>query len=130
MADSRSIEDFSRIFVKERDASFLTIHVFDLYHSPQRLKQNQYDIVYRILLDKEYEALLTRAGFTDIQIYGDDVSSYNKDGKRLIVVARTPWFFRANVIAKNNPPSFRWGIIAFTHFAIISPAFLPNPLPR
>lgn len=80
--------DFSRIFVKEHDERFQTIHVLDLFHSPQRLESNQYDIVYRILLDDDYKRLLSQAGFTSIQVYGDySMNSYNKKSWRLIVVA-------------------------------------------
>lgn len=81
--------DFSRIFVKEQDARFQTIHVLDLYHSKERLENNQYDIVYKIILDDDYRRLLTEAGFDDIQIYGGyDRSPYDKESRRLIVVAR------------------------------------------
>ena len=80
--------DFSRIFVKEHDDRFQTIHVLDLFHSAQRLESNQYDIVYRILLDDDYKRLLSQAGFTSIQVYGDySMNSYNKKSWRLIVVA-------------------------------------------
>lgn len=81
--------DFSRIFVKEHDAYFQTIHVLDLYHSKERLENNQYDIVYKIILDDDYRRLLKEAGFDDIQVYGDyDRSPYDKKSMRLIVVAR------------------------------------------
>lgn len=81
-------EDFSRIFIKEHDEQFQTIHVLDLYHNPQRMENNQYDIVYRILLDDDYRKLLSGAGFSNIQIYGDyDLSPYDKKSKRLIVIA-------------------------------------------
>lgn len=81
-------EDFSRIFFKEHDEQFQTIHVLDLFHNQQRLEHNQYDIIYRILLDEDYRKLLSQAGFTNIQIYGDyDLTPYDKDSKRLIVVA-------------------------------------------
>ena len=81
-------EDFSRIFVKEHDNLCQTIHIVDLFHSSHRLEHNQYDIVYRILLDDDYRKLLTEAGFTDIQIYGDyDMSLYDKSSRRLIAVA-------------------------------------------
>lgn len=81
-------EDFSRIFVKERDDRFQTIHILDLYHSPQRMEQNQYDVVYRILLDEDYRRLLSQAGYTNIQIYGDyHFTSYNQTSQRLVVVA-------------------------------------------
>jgi SAM-dependent methyltransferase len=82
-------EDFSRVFVKEHDDSFQTIHVLDLFHSPKRMESNQYDIVYRLLLDKDYERLLTAAGYKDIRIYGDyDRSKYCEESWRLIVVAQ------------------------------------------
>lgn len=81
--------DFSRVFVKEHDERFQTIHVLDLFHSPERNESNQYDIVYRILLDDDYRRLLTEAGFSDIRIYGDyAMSEYTKDSRRLIAVAR------------------------------------------
>ncbi len=81
--------DFSRVFVKEHDSRFQTIHVLDLYHSPQRMEQNQYDIVYRILLDDDYRQLLSQAGFGNIQIYADyHFGEYNKNSRRLIVVAQ------------------------------------------
>lgn len=82
-------EDFSRIFVKEQDDRFQTIHVLDLYHSEKRLENNQYEIVYRILLDEDYRRLLAEAGFSDVQIYGDyDRTPYDHASRRLIVVAK------------------------------------------
>ena len=81
-------EDFSRIFVKEHDDIFQTIHVLDLFHSKNRIENNQYDIVYRKLLDDDYRWLLSEAGFKKINIYGDyDLSEYSKKSWRLIVVA-------------------------------------------
>jgi hypothetical protein len=60
-----------------------------LFHSDNRTESNQYDIVYRIILDDEYKRLLTEAGFDDICIYGDyDMSAYSEKSHRLIVVAR------------------------------------------
>jgi ubiquinone/menaquinone biosynthesis C-methylase UbiE len=82
-------KDFSRIFVKEHDGKFQTIHVLDLFHSDNRTEGNQYDIVYRIILDDEYKRLLVAAGFEDIHIYGDyGMSAYTEESRRLIVVAR------------------------------------------
>lgn len=82
-------EDFSRIFIKENDNYLQNIHVLDIHHSPCRLEHNQYDIVYRILLDNDYRNLLIQAGFSDIQIYGGyDMSVYDKSSQRLIVVAK------------------------------------------
>lgn len=81
--------DFSRIFVKDRDDNFLTIHVLDLFHSKTRTENNQYDIVYRILFDDDYRRLLSAAGFQNIQIYGSYVrETYDETSRRLIVVAQ------------------------------------------
>lgn len=82
-------EDFSRVFVKEQDGRLQTIHVLDLFHSPRRTQSNQYDIVYRILLDEDYRKLLSQAGFCDVRMYGGyDFAPYNEKSGRLIVVAR------------------------------------------
>jgi ubiquinone/menaquinone biosynthesis C-methylase UbiE len=81
-------EDFSRIFVTNYDNKLQTIHVLDLFHSENRLENNQYDIIYRLLLDNEYRQLLSKAGFENIQIYGDYLmDNYDENSKRLIVVA-------------------------------------------
>lgn len=81
--------DFSRIFVKEQDGRFQTIHVLDLFHSKEHLESNQYDIVYRILLDENYKRLLSQAGFSNIQTYGDyQKSPYDRSSRRLAVVAQ------------------------------------------
>lgn len=82
-------DDFSRIFVKEHNHEFQTIHVLDLYHSKDRLENNQYDVVYKIILDDDYRRLLKEAGFGDVQIYGDyDRSPYDESSRRLIVIAK------------------------------------------
>ena len=81
-------EDFSRIFVMEQNGVFQTIHVLDLFHSKDRIENNQYDIVYRILLDNDYRRLLAEAGFNSIDIYGSyDMSKYDEESRRMIVVA-------------------------------------------
>ncbi len=82
-------KSFSRIFVKEHDERFQTIRVLDLFHSEKRMESNQYDIVYRILLDGDYNRLLTEAGYTNIRIFGDyDRTPYDETSSRLIVVAQ------------------------------------------
>ncbi len=81
--------DFSRVFVKEQDGQFQTIHVLDLFHSAERLENNQYDIVYRILLEEDYRRLLQQAGFDQIYTYGDyNQGPYTKESIRLVVVAQ------------------------------------------
>jgi len=80
--------DFSRIFVLERENQFQTVHILDLFHSENRTESNQYDMVRRIILDNEYKELLSKVGFENIQIYGDyDMNEYNENSRRLIVVA-------------------------------------------
>jgi len=80
--------DFSRIFVLERDNQFQTIHILDLFHSENRTESNQYDMVRRIILDNDYRKLLSEAGFENVQIFGDyNMNEYNEKSKRLIVVA-------------------------------------------
>jgi len=80
--------DFSRIFVKEHNDQFLTVHVLDLFHSAQRLESTQNDFVFRILFDEDYKRLLSQAGFKNIEIYGDyNMNNYNENSWRLIVVA-------------------------------------------
>lgn len=82
-------EDFSRIFVKEHTKDFQTIHILDLYHTADRIESNQYEVVYKIILDDDYRRLLTSAGFSDIKIYGDySFAPYDKNSRRLIVVAK------------------------------------------
>jgi ubiquinone/menaquinone biosynthesis C-methylase UbiE len=82
-------EDFTRVFIKEKSDKFYTINVLDLFHSKKRMESNQYKIIYRLLLDKEYKKFLSEGGFKSIKIYGDyNFSKYNRKSKRLIVVAK------------------------------------------
>ena len=82
-------EDFTRVYVKEHDDRFQIIHILDLYHSKNRLENQQYDVKYRLLFDEDYKKLLLKAGFTDICIYGDYYRRpYTKDSRRLIIVAK------------------------------------------
>ncbi len=82
-------EDFTRVYVKEHDERFQTIHILDLFHGKGRLGNRQYDVTYRLLFDKEYEELLTEAGFDTVRFYGDyKQNPYTPDSRRLIVVAK------------------------------------------
>jgi len=81
-------KDFSRIFIKEHNKEFQTIHILDLYHSEKWIENNQYDIIYKIILDNDYRKLLQKAKFENIRIFGDyDMNEYNENSKKLIVVA-------------------------------------------
>lgn len=81
--------DFSRVFIKEHDESFLTVHILDLFHSPQRTESRQHAVRYRILLEEDYRRLLNEAGFSRVSVYGDyQRSVYDKTkSMRCIVVA-------------------------------------------
>ncbi len=82
-------EDFTRVYVKEYDDRFQTIHILDLYHSNDRLENHQYDVKYRLLFDDDYKDLLSKAGFKDIMIFGDyHRNNYTEDSRRLIIVAK------------------------------------------
>lgn len=81
-------QDFSRVFVKEYDEQFQTIHIVDLFHDEHHVESNQYDIKYRLLLDEDYKRLLEEAGYKKINIYGDySQNPYDKNSMKLIVVA-------------------------------------------
>lgn len=82
-------EDFTRVYVKEYDDRFQTIHILDLFHSGDRLENRQYDVKYRLLFDDDYRKLLSEAGFCDIWFYGDySGNPYTSESRRLIVVAK------------------------------------------
>lgn len=82
-------EDFTRVYVKEYDDRFQTIHILDLFHSDDRLENQQYDVKYRLLFENEYKELLSKAGFEEVHFYGDyNRNPYTDDSRRLIVVAK------------------------------------------
>ncbi len=81
-------KEFSRVFVKEHDERFQTIHVVDLIHRDDCAQSNQYDIKYRLLLDTDYRTLLQKAGYHNINIYGDyHQNPYDENSLKLIVAA-------------------------------------------
>ena len=60
-----------------------------LFHSKDRLENRQYDVKYRLLFDKDYTDLLTKAGFDDVRVYGDYYRNhYTEESRRLIIVAK------------------------------------------
>ena len=82
-------EDFTRVYIKEHDDRFQTIHILDLFHSKERLENLQYDVKYRLLFDDDYRELLSKAGFSMINIYGDyHRNPYTDESRRLIIVAK------------------------------------------
>jgi ubiquinone/menaquinone biosynthesis C-methylase UbiE len=82
--------DFSRVFARDIEEHFQTIHILDVFHSEERQRLEQHDIRIRIILEDEYRALLTEAGFSDVRIYGGyDRQAYDRrTSMKLIVIAR------------------------------------------
>jgi glycine/sarcosine N-methyltransferase len=82
--------DFSRVFARDIEEHFQTIHILDVFHSEERCALERHDIRIRIILDEEYLALLKEADFSDVHIYGGyDRQAYDRAASmKLIVVAR------------------------------------------
>jgi glycine/sarcosine N-methyltransferase len=82
--------DFSRVFARDIEEHFQTIHILDVFHSEERHGLERHDIRIRIILDEEYRALLKEAGFSDVHIYGSyGRQAYDRGtSMKLIVVAR------------------------------------------
>lgn len=81
--------DFSRIFVMEYLDETLRINVLDLIHSENEQDFNVCSFEYRVILQDDYERMLTQVGYRDAQYYGSyDFDPYDKErSNRLIVVA-------------------------------------------
>jgi SAM-dependent methyltransferase len=83
--------DFSRVFARDIEEHFQTIHVLDVFHSEARMGMQRHDIRIRILLDEEFRDLVREAGFASVSIFGDyDGRPYDRTSSmKLIVVAGT-----------------------------------------
>ena len=81
--------DFSRVFARDIEEHFQTIHVLDVFHSNERMGMKQHDIRIRIVLDEEYRELLQEAGFSTVAVLGGyDGRPYDRTSSmKLIVVA-------------------------------------------
>ena len=81
--------DFSRVFARDIEEHFQTVHMLDVFHGEQRRGMERHDIRIRIILDEEYRALLQEAGFAKINVYGGyDRRPYDPSASmKLIVVA-------------------------------------------
>ncbi len=82
--------DFSRVFAIEYFDETLRINVLDLFHSENEQDFKVCSFEYRIILQDDYERLLTQAGYSERQYYGDyRFDPYDKErSNRLLVVAR------------------------------------------
>lgn len=81
-------KDFSRVFVKEIKGHLQTIHILDIFHGVPETRLEHHKVTYRILLDTDYQRLLTEAGYQKIEVMGDwDRSPYEPaTSERLIVL--------------------------------------------
>ena len=83
--------DFSRVFARDIEEHFQTIHILDVFHSEGRMGMQQHDIRIRVLLDAEFRDLVREAGFASCSIFGGyDGGPYDRaSSMKLIVVAGT-----------------------------------------
>ena len=83
--------DFSRVFARDIEEHFQTIHILDVFHSEGRMDMQQHDIRIRVLLDEEFRDLVREAGFASVSILGGyDGGPYDRTtSMKLIVVAGT-----------------------------------------
>lgn len=83
--------DFSRVFARDIEEHFQTIHVLDVFHSEARMGMQRHDIHIRVLLDEEFRDLLHEAGFASVSILGGyGGEPYDRTSSmKLIVVAGT-----------------------------------------
>ena len=83
--------DFSRVFARDIEEHFQTIHILDVFHSDERRGMKRHDVRIRIVLDEEYRDLLREAGFSSVNVLGGyDGRPYDRTSSmRLIVVAGT-----------------------------------------
>ena len=82
--------DFTRLFVRDIEEHFQSIHILDIFHSGDHSEMKQHDIRIRIILDEEYLSLMKEAGFSRVELFGGyDQSPYDREHSwKMIVVAR------------------------------------------
>jgi SAM-dependent methyltransferase len=82
--------DFTRLFVRDIEEHFQSIHIMDIFHSADHNEMKQHDIRIRIILDDEYLSLMKEAGFSRVELFGGyDRSPYDREHSwKMIVVAR------------------------------------------
>jgi glycine/sarcosine N-methyltransferase len=82
-------KDFSRVFVRDISNGFQTVNILDIYHSDKENRIEEHSVHIKIILDDEYRLLLSKAGFSRVDIYGGyDMCAYDKERSwKLIVVA-------------------------------------------
>jgi ubiquinone/menaquinone biosynthesis C-methylase UbiE len=80
-------KEFSRVFIKDIKNQLQTIHILDIFHGARETRLEHHKVVYRILLDRDYQKLLEKAGYNNIRIMGDlDMTPYDAEKSRRLVV--------------------------------------------
>lgn len=81
-------KDFSRVFVKDIKDNLQTIHILDIFYGNREHRLEHHKVVYRILLENDYQRLFGKAGLKNIRLMGGwDMSPYDPtNSQRLIVV--------------------------------------------
>jgi len=83
--------DFSRLFVLDYCKDVMKVNIYDFVHTKDRCAFYSTCVNVAIRLKDDWDRLLSEAGFTEIDYFGDwRHSAYDKrSSKRLIAVART-----------------------------------------
>jgi ubiquinone/menaquinone biosynthesis C-methylase UbiE len=81
--------EFSRVFAFDYFEQTIHIHILDLFHEEDRQEFRVGLFEYLIILQDDYERLLTEAGYRDVEYYGNfSLDAYDKErSDQLIVVA-------------------------------------------
>jgi len=82
--------DFTRFFTMEFSGDVQTVNIFDFIHTEDTSDFQHFSVKIRIRLFDSWCQLLRKAGFDDVEIFGDwDSTPYDKkSSSRLIAVAR------------------------------------------
>jgi SAM-dependent methyltransferase len=83
-------QDFSRLFVLEYSKDVMKVNIFDFIHTEDNCSFHNTSVNIAIRLKDKWEILLSEAGFTSVDYFGDwELSEYDKQSsRRLIAVAR------------------------------------------
>lgn len=81
-------KNFSRVFAKDIQDKLQTIHILDIFYGDREHRLEHHKVVYRILLNDDYQKLFEKAGFRNIRIMGGwDMSPYNPTCSQRLIVA-------------------------------------------
>lgn len=82
--------DFTRFFVIDYAGDIQTVHIFDFIHTEERVDFQHASVRIRIRLLESWRQILQRAGFTEVEFFGQwEATPYDKgSSRRLICVAK------------------------------------------